>query len=155
MAAPVAAPRLTPAGKLLGDGFSTKVAFTSDPDVSFWEKTVSPPGMDGAEAIDLTTMHQAAWRPMGPRQLKTLSEFTLTAGYDPAVYGNILALVNAADTITVHFPNGGSLAFFGFLRIFAPSENAEGTMPEATVTITPTNRDALGAEQAPVYTPPV
>jgi hypothetical protein len=156
MAAPVPVARATPLGKMLGDGFSTKIAFTSDTNVEFWEKTVTPPGLDGGDAVDLTTMHNAAWRTTAPRHLKTLSEFTLTAGYDPVVFTAIALLINKPDTITVHFPNGGSLAFFGFLRVFAPGEAAEGAMPEATLTIMPTNRDPVdGSEAAPVYTAPV
>lgn len=155
MAAPVAAARVTPTGKRLDDGLSTKVAFTADPDIAFWEKTVKPPGIDGGDAIDTSTMHNVAWRSRGPRKLKTLQDVTIKAAYDPALYTQILALINAPGVVTVHFPNLSSLAFYGFLRSFEPDEAKESDQPEATITVTPTNIDpATGTEEAPVFTAP-
>lgn len=49
--------RSAPGGTKLGDGFSTKIAFAADADVSLWEKTVTPPGVDGGDAVDTSTMH--------------------------------------------------------------------------------------------------
>jgi hypothetical protein len=152
MAAPTTTTRQTPSGIRLKDGYSTKIAFKRDPDVSLWEVSVKPPGIDGGDAIETTTMHNADWRTMAARQLQTLTDATTTAAYDPNIYTNVLQLININDEITVHFPDGSTLAFWGFLRSFEPGDNAEGTMPTATVTITPTNMDNSGAEQAPVLT---
>ena len=74
MAAPAITARTTPAGIMLKDGYSTKIAFAADPDVSFWEKTVKPPGIDGGDGIEQTTMHNSAYRTMRSRSLKTLTE---------------------------------------------------------------------------------
>lgn len=152
MGTPANTDRTTPAGTKLDDGFSTKIAFAADPDVSFWEKTVQPPGIDGGDPIDTTTMHNTAWRTMAARALKTLTESSLTVAYDPVVYDQIIALVNVEGAITVHFPNGDTLDFFGFLQTFEPDSNEEGSQPEATITIVPTNVDPSdGAEAAPNY----
>lgn len=152
MAAPTVTARSAPAGLKLRDGYSTKIAFKRDPDVSFWERTVTPPGVDGGDEIDITTMHNSDWRTFSPRQLVTLTESTVSAAYDPALFSQILDLVNFNDEVTVHFPDGSTLAFWGFLKNFEPGENTEGEFPEATITIVPTNMDNSGAEQAPVLT---
>jgi hypothetical protein len=78
-----------------------------------------------------------------------------TVAYDPAVYPQIVSLINIPGSITVHFPNHSSLTFFGFLRTFEPNEVSEGDQPEATINVTPTNTDpTTGAEEGPVYTAP-
>jgi len=154
MAAPSSTTRATPAGIKLDDGYSTKIAFSRDSNVSFWEKTLSPPGLDGGDPIDTTTMHNLDWRTMSARQLATLSEFTCTAAYDPNVYNDIINnLLNQEGSITVHFPDGSKLDFFGYLRSFQPQDVAEGAQPEAQITIVPTNYDPTNnVEASPVLT---
>lgn len=151
--APSTTVRQTPAGIMLNDGFSTKIAFQSDPDVSFWEKTVQPPGIDGGDAIEITTMHNTTWRTMVPRALKTLTEITGTAAYDPNVVNNVNSLINVNNDITVHFPDGSTLDFYGYLKSVEFGENTEGEQPELTYTIVPTNYDNVNrVEAGPVLT---
>lgn len=151
MAAPAAGSRLTPVGIKLDDGFSTKIAFAADSDISFWEKTVQPPGMDGGAAVETTTMFNAVWRTMHPRSLRTMTESSLKAAYDPDLYNQIVSIINKKTTVTVHFPDGSTLAFYGYLAKFAPDALEEGKQAEATITIQPTNQDpTTGAEEAPV-----
>ena len=99
-------------------------------------------------------MHNTTYRTFGARSLVTLGELSTTVAWDPDVYDEVLAIVNTNTTITVHFPDGSTLAFFGFLRTFEPSDLEEGTQPEASITIQPTNTDpaSLGTEQGPVMT---
>lgn len=146
--------RQAPGGTRMDDGFSTLIALTGDPDISFWEKTVKPPGIDGGDAIETTTMHNVDWRSMAPRALKTLTDSDLTVAYDPAVYDQIVLQINVNQLITVHFPDGSELDFWGFLRVFEPQDNEEGSQPEATINLTPTNIDAAGDEIAPNYKGP-
>lgn len=151
MAAPTLTARSTPAGIKLDDGYSTKIAFNRDPDVSLWEKTVKPPGIDGGDAIETTTMHNSTWRTMSSRALRTLTESTFTAAYDPKVYDQIVALINAEGSITCHFPDGSTLTFYGYLKTFEVNDHSEGEQPEATCTIVPTNYDPVNrVEAAPV-----
>lgn len=154
MANPVTTARQTPAGIMLDDGYSTKIAFARQPNISLWEKTVGAPGMDGGDPIDTTTMHNVTWRVMRARSLKTLTEFTFTAAYDPNVYNTILnTLINQEGSITVHFPDGSTLDFFGYLKMFEAPEHTEGEHPEATVTVVPTNYDPVAnVEAGPVLT---
>jgi hypothetical protein len=150
MAAPTPTTRATPSGIMLDDGFSTKITFASDANIEFWERTVTPPGVDGGDAIDQTTMHATAWRVQRARQLKTLTEGSSTVGYDPGVLTAIIALVNVETTITYTFPDGSTWAFYGYLRTFTPNEMSEGAVPEATITIQPTNFDLVNkTEEGP------
>ena len=153
MAAPTPTVRQSPTGRKLWDGYQVKVTFALDPDVSLWEKTITPPGIDGGDAIDQTTQHNDDWRTSAPRGLVTLTESTFTAAYDPAAYSQLLALVNKLTTVTELFCDGSTIAYYGFLRTFQPDAMSEGTQPEATVTITPTNFDHVnGVEAGPTIT---
>lgn len=145
--------RQTPAGIKLEDGHSTIITLAADPDVSLWEKSVTPPGIDGGDAVEQTTMHNVTWRPMAPRRLKTLTEMTFTAAYDPDAYNQLVGLINVETTVTVRFPDGSTLAFYGYLKSFEPQELSEGEQPEANCSIVPTNADPVtGAEAGPVLT---
>lgn len=148
MTAPVATTRGTPAGIPLDDGFSCKITFALDSDISFWEKTVQPPGIDGGDAIEFTSMHNVTWRTFAARQLKTLTSGKTSVMYDPAVYDQILAIVNQATTITITFPDGSTYAFYGYLQKFEPSELQEGENPMADVTFQPTNWDPTAHVEA-------
>ena len=141
MTAPVASVRVNPQGIKLDDGFPTFIVFAADPDVSLWEKTVKPPGLDGGDPIDTTTMLNDNLRTFASRSLKTMTPMTTTMAYDPKVFSQLLTLINVETTITVRFPNGDTLAFYGYLRSFEPNEISEGEQPTASVTIQPTNQD--------------
>lgn len=152
MAAPSVVSRGTPAGIQLTDGFSTTIALNNLTTISFWETDVAPPPVDGGEPIDLTTHHNTTWRTLASRSLKTLESFDVTAGYDPNLYSQVVGQVNIVQAITVTFPDGSTLTFWGFLRRMVQAGLVEGTMPTVVVTFVPTNRDPSdGSEAAPVY----
>lgn len=144
--------RQTPNGLKLEDGFRTLIAFAEAPDVNLWEKQVTPPGVDVGESIDVTDMHNEEWRTRTPRSLKTLTTSSFTAHYDPEVYESILDLIGKNGWISLHFPDGSVLNFVGVLRTFQPGPLSDGTPPEATCTIDPTNY-LNGAEVDPEYVP--
>ena len=148
--APVATARGVPEGIPLFDGKSTLITFAGDPTIEFWEKTVTPPGIDTGDPIDVSTMHNTEWRTMYTRKLKTLTPSTVTAAYDPQIYTALIAIMGINDVITITFPDGSTIAFYGIVQTAEPGDNAEGEQPEMTITITPTNIDGAGAEQAPV-----
>jgi len=137
----------------MDDGHSTTISFASNPAVKLYEKNVTPPGIDAGGENDTTLMANTVWRTRSPKKLKTLSESSFTAAYDPAVYPEIQALAGVNNLITITFPDASTLAFWGWLDKFTPGENAEGAQPEAAVTIIPSNQNASGVETAPVYTP--
>lgn len=152
MGAPTPTVRATPSGRKLEDGYQSLITFALDTDVALWEKSVQPPGLDGGEKIDQTTMHNVTQRTYSARSLYEVTDSQITCAYDPHVYNHIKALINQETTITVTFPNGDTLAFFGYLQKFEPNELTEGEQPEATVTIVATNKDSSGVEQTPVLT---
>lgn len=148
MAAPAITARVEPTGIMLQDGFPTIIAFAANPSVNLWEVTVKPPGIDGGDAIDVTTMHNTTWRVRRARRLKTLTDSTFTAGYDPNAFAQTLALCNVEGAITIHWPDGGTYSFFGYMQKFEPNEVKEGDFPTAQVTIVPTNYDPVGHVEA-------
>ena len=151
MPPPAATARGTPAGIKLEDGFSTKITFANNPTLCIWERTVQPPGLDGGDPVDQTTMFNVTYRTMSSRRLKTMTPGNITAGYDPRVYADVLAQINVKQTITITFPDGSTVAFYGFLQNFEPQPNEEGKMPEANLRFVPTNADpTTGAETAAV-----
>ena len=146
-----------PSGIHLDDGYQTLITFELNTQIAFWEKSVKPPGIDGGDPIDTTTMHNATWRTRAPRALATMTELNLRVAYDPVLYdgalvsGSILSLLNKKTTINVTFPDTSVLGFFGFLRSFEPAEHQEGAQPEANIVVVVTNQDpSSGVEQDPV-----
>jgi len=137
---------------VINDGHPTRLTFALFPSVSFCEKAVTPPGIEGGGANDITTMKNTVWRTMSPKKLKSLTEASMTASYDPVVYDDIVAMINTNQVITVTFADGSKIDFFGWLDTFVPGEAVEGEQPTATLTIIPSNQDALGAEVGPTYT---
>jgi hypothetical protein len=137
----------------LDDGYQTLISFAADTTVKFWEKTVTPPGVDGGGEIDTTVMANTAYRTRCPKSLITMSNASLTVAYDPATYDEILALVNINTLITITFPDGSKLAFYGWLNSFTPGECQEGEQPTAEIEIIASNHTG-GVETGPLYTAP-
>jgi len=148
-----------PVGIKLGDGYQTLMVWADSTGtqvpVSFWIITVKPVGLDGGDPVDTTTMWNIEWHTKHPRFLANQTDATGTAAYDPQFYNNIIASFNKNGTITVRFPDGSTVAFYGYLQKFDPGELKEGEMPTAAITFIATNTDPVdGTEQAPVYVPP-
>ena len=139
----------------LDDGYQTTIGFTSSL-TKLYEKEVQPPGIDGGGAIDTTTMNNTTYRTMSPKSLLTLSEHTFEAAYDPAAYPELIAMINVNQLITITFPDGSTLAFYGWLDKAIPNAHVEGEQPTVTCTIVPSNvHSGTGVETAPAYTAPV
>ena len=145
------APR-TPSGAQLEDGYQSVITLAEAPTIALWEKAVTPPGMEGGEKVDVTTMHNDKVRTYAPRSLKEVTDSSMTCGYDPAVLADILAQINVKQQITVHFPDGSSWTFWGYLKNFLPGSLEEGTHPTAQCTIVTTNTNDAGVESEPEYT---
>jgi hypothetical protein len=152
MASPVITNRVTPTGYKMPDGYRSLITWAKKPNIQFWEREVKPPGIDGKEAIDTTTMHNITWRTYAARHLKTLTESSFMAALDPDVMNDIWSLVNNEDSVTMTYPSNDQMAFFGFLQKVDFENFKEGEFPGITVTLTPTNWDPVGfVEAAPVF----
>lgn len=137
----------------MDDGHATTIVFTTNGPsggVEFFEKEVTPPGMEGGGPNDTTTMLNATYRTQSPKKLITMTDCTLKVAYDPLVLGDIVDLINQNGAITITYPDGETLVFWGWLNSFIPDAIVEGEQPTATVTIHPSNQDAAGDEIAPV-----
>lgn len=141
---------------LLTDGHPTTITFSDTPDITLkiCEKTVTPGGIEGGGANDTTCMRNLVWRTRQPKKLKTLTEGTFTASYDPSVFIDLVAAININQELTVNFPDGSKYKFFGWIDNFAPNEITEGEQPTAEVTFMPSNQDNTGAEVDPTYIAP-
>lgn len=154
MAAPSPTARSTPVGRKAPDGYRTTITFSKFLTVALWEKDVKPPGVDGGEPIDTTTMLNDLWHTMAPRSLKKLEPVTANYAYDPDDYPTIISMTNEEQTITVRMPNGGTICFYGYLQKATPGDNKDGEQPMLAATIIPTLEDpTTRVEQGPVYTP--
>jgi len=153
VAAPVpASTRSAPTGFHMRDGYQTTIVLGADAAVKLWEKEVKPPAVDGGDPTDISTMHNVTWHTQAPRKLKKMDPLETVCAYEPSTYVDAMAWINIQETITIFFPDGSTLAFFGYLQKFDPQSLKEGEMPLANVTIIPTNTDSTGAEQNPVFT---
>jgi len=135
----------------IDDGFATLIEFAEDSDVQMWEKEVTPPGVSGGGENDTSTMRNTTWRTRSPKGLITLSESSLTVAYDPAVYDEIISMVNVNQQITITFADESTLVFWGWIDEFTPGAAVEGEQPTAEVKIIPSNQNAAGTETAPTY----
>lgn len=153
MAAPTPTARATPIGIVLKDGYRSTLTCALDPNIEFREKAVKPPGYDGGAPIDTTTMFSTTYRQKAPRALSEMTNASIRAAYDPVVYQTILSILKLETTWTTTFPDGTTLAFYGFLNRFDPEALQEGQQPEAMIEIVPTNSDpTTGAPEAAVLT---
>lgn len=139
------------------DGHPTKIAFGSQPSgtgpgITFWEKEVTPPGMDAGGENDTTTMRNTLYRTKAPKKLITMTEMTAVVSYDPVLYDDIVAMIKDNQLITITFPDLSTLAFYGWLDKFILGSAVEGEQPTATITIVPSNQTDAGVETAPDYT---
>lgn len=140
----------------MDDGFATLITLENIPTVKIYETEVTPPGYSTGGPIDTTTMRNTAWRTQAPKQLKTLTAVSITAAYATEALDQILGQLGENQLITVHYPDGSSVQFYGYIDEWTPSAHVEGEMPTASVTIQPTNHDNASPynEVAPDYNPP-
>jgi len=138
---------------LLTDGFPTLVDIDAAVLAIMHEKGITPPTIEGGGENDTTTMRNTVWRTRFPKLLKTLGEMSFTCAYDPAVYEDLVDIINVNKEITVTFPDGTVLTFWGWLDNFAPGEIVEGEQPEATATVIASNMDDNLDEVGPTITP--
>ena len=148
---PVPTARSTPSAYRLPDGFSTKITMATQPAVAFWERKVKPPGIDGGEMIDISTMFNTKWLTFFPRVLIKLDDVAVEAGYNPSVLPTIVTMTNLQDTCTITYPDSSTDCFYACLRKFEQTDMVHGEFPMANITISPTNLDASFNEEGPVF----
>ena len=117
MAAPTPTSRVTPSAAILNDdGFSTKITLSSVPSLSIWEKELTALGVEGGEPIDISNMFATLWHTSAPKTLKKLKPCKVKAFFDINAWPTLVVQVNKKQTITLLFPNGATLFFYGFVQ---------------------------------------
>jgi hypothetical protein len=134
---------------IINDGHSTLITFSENESIKFLEKTVTPPGLDAGGANDTTTMRNERFRTKQPKKLITMTDASAKVSYDPAVIDQIIAMLGVNQNITITYPDGETLPFWGWLDKFTPSEHVEGEQPTADISIIPSNQDDAGDEFEP------
>ncbi len=139
----------------MDDGFSTIITLENLPTVKLYEKEVTPPGITSGGPIDTTTMRTTTWRTNAPRQLKSLSPVSATVAFASEVIEQMIAQVGVNQFVTVTFPDGSSIGFYGWVEEFTPAAFTEGEQPTATLTVQPSLiHPTTGATVAPDYYEP-
>jgi hypothetical protein len=139
----------------LKDGFGITVTLTGhDFSLLLDPSSITPPGIDGGDAIDTTTHSNSAVRTKHPRSLKEITDAAMTVVYDPDAWDDIVSAVNDNVAITFAFPGAafGSVVVYGYLKSFIPNEYVEGEQATAECVLVITNENGSGVETAPVHT---
>lgn len=154
MAAPAPSQRVAPTNSVrLENGYRSLVTFSLDTNLDVFEKAVTPAGYDGGEPINTADMFRNFWQTQAPRALVKMTPLTMVCNYDPKVYSQLKAMYNKRQTITEWYPNGDNLAYFGYIQKVDRNSHADGTQPEMTITVIPTNEDpTTHEEEDPVFT---
>lgn len=153
MAAPTPGTYVAPSGIHLRNGYRTTIGFSADTTIGLWTKTLKPPGMTGLDPIDQTTMHNDAVRTKSAPSLVDFTNATVNCAFDPNLYNEILAMRGTEQTITIFFPDGSTLCFYGYIMSFEINDMQEKQQPTASVQIVPTNWDPVNKVEAlPVLT---
>lgn len=148
MSAPVPVARSASTGIMLEEGYQALITLTANTSIDLWEKQVTPPAASVSPKISTTTQRNSRYKTAAAPSLIEIGDSQFTCGYDPGVYTAIIALLGVPTTITVTFPDGSTLAFYGFLQAFTPGGLMESGMVEATVVICCTNWDHVNHVEA-------
>jgi len=138
-------------GKRYDDGFSTIITLSGAPDIKFYEKEITPPGITAGGPIDTTTMRNTTWRTMSPRKLRSLSQVSATVAFAFESLAEIMSQLAVNQQITITFPDDATVTFWGWIEEFTPGAFTEGEQPTASLTIQPSNHDNDDVEVAPSY----
>jgi len=136
---------------VLEEGFKTTLAIEGVTN-KFEELSIKPGSIIGGTPNSRTTMRNTAWHTKSSQTLKELGPFTVKAYYDVAMLDQMKTVVNQNKLMTITFADLDTWAFYGVINQIDFDEIVVGKPPEATITITPTLRDASGTETAPTRT---
>lgn len=151
MTAPAHTARTQPPAHPLYNGHQTVLALSLDPDLSLWEKTIMPMGVDNGDKVDQTTQWNARYRTYAPRALLEMTDGEMTFAFHPAMLPQVIAVAGKVGSMTQYFPDGSYYDFYGYLKGVKVDALVEGTQPGGTATLVITNLDASGVEVGPVY----
>jgi len=111
-------------------------------------KKITVPGWS-KEEIDVTNLNNTDVKTFVLATLRTINDIALTLEFDPSVYA---AIPEGNTSITITFSGTTEkITFYGDVKEVGDVDEETDNQPTFDVTIKITNRDASGAETAPVY----
>jgi hypothetical protein len=138
----------------IDNGFSTTLSFSLNPTLEFYEVEVQPPGWEGGDPINTTTMRNTLLETFTPASLQTLTEITISAAYTSDIFHlttGVKEMINKNQEITVTLPDGATFKFWGFIRGWNPPTHTKNVRPMASFRIAPSNTNASKVETLPVF----
>lgn len=154
MAAPTATARGPVGGTRLDNGYQALFSISSNITIEIYEKTITPPAIDGGDPIMTDTMLNEVYITKAPQCLQEWDDVTVVAAYDPAVLSELQAVLNVIQAMTIYYPDGTALTFWGFVRRIESSPLQKNTQPEITLTVVIANWDPNNCVEAgPVLVP--
>jgi hypothetical protein len=137
---------------ILEDGFKSLIAIGGITG-QFEEVSFTPLSVDSGGTIDMTTMRNTRSRTAAGKKLITYGTGELKVIYDPRVFAQMQGAVGSNRAVTQTWPDGATLVWYAIIEKIEFDELTEGNRPEATITLTPSNRTtaAIPVETAPVF----
>lgn len=154
MASPTTQTRGTPSGIYLKRGGpGCKMTFAGDTDLTIYEVTVKPWGVDGGDPINITTQWNTEVVTKAEQRLKEITDGQITFAYDPTSWIEGYGQVNTNNSTTFLWPEGSTLDVWGYLKDLDYDPLSREEMPMGTATVVATNWDPVGKVEArPVIT---
>lgn len=137
--------------KFLEDGFSTIVSLEHQLDIELYGYDVTPPGITSGGPINTTTMRNTAWRTQVHKKLKSMTPMTMTMAVVTKSIPKVQNQIGVNQLITVAFPDGLKIAFYGWIDELTFGAFREGERALATLNIIPSLVNAQGIETPPTY----
>lgn len=137
---------------LLEDGYRSLIAIGGIT-AQFEEISITPLSIDSGGTIDMTTMRNQRTRTAAGKKLVTYGPCELKIAYDTRVFAQLQSIAGSNRAITQTWPDGATLVWYAIVEKIEFDELTEGTRPEATLTLTPSNRTTAAnpVEVAPVF----
>lgn len=138
----------------IDNGFSTTLEFDENPTLEFYEVEVQPPGWDGGDPINTSTMRNTTLETFTPAALMTMTEITVSVAYTSDIFHlttGVKAMVNINQEVILTLPDGATVTFWGYVRSFIPPTHVKNVRPMAGLRVVPTNTNDSKVETLPVF----
>lgn len=112
---------------------------------------VTPPASKGGSPVKQTTMQNQWAHTQLPAVLKEIGSSSVTVAYSSVTLAALYAAQNQNVILTLVWPTGKRLRWWGWIRDIDPQQLAIGTRPEANLTLEASNLNSEGNEVQPLW----